>query len=413
MNLLNQIKQSVSVASLKNLASQLQESEMGIQQGLGLGVNVFLASIIAFVGKNEKGLLEVLNDGGHTGDILNNFESFTNNQEKSRLLDTIGGNIVSHFLSSKKDNTIGHISEISGVSRVSASYLLNLASPLVLGFLGKEVRDNNWQASDLKTFLEQEEESVLMALPEVMVTALGSSRNRLSNNTEVKHKAAIKELNKRKKKTSEVLGLILPWIFLFVLGGFIFYLTKNKETDSQNANELARVEEDSSDFMPITELAVDSAHVAKTDDKKTSLQEVAPVKPVVVDTPPLNLRNSTAKVAVNPTSVKTIEVKPSRESVQETVNIPSGFTDISDKSYGNESAEIVNAGNVRTLISNLKNTNKQIKISHFKTKGRLGEDRAYALKDYLIENGINADQISINSVSSGRNASGIVYRVID
>jgi outer membrane protein OmpA-like peptidoglycan-associated protein len=43
----------------------------------------------------------------------------------------------------------------------------------------------------------------------------------------------------------------------------------------------------------------------------------------------------------------------------------------------------------------------------------LGEDRAYALRDVLIENGISENQITISSAVSGENPNRIVYRIVN
>jgi hypothetical protein len=82
--------------------------------------------------------------------------------------------------------------------------------------------------------------------------------------------------------------------------------------------------------------------------------------------------------------------------------------------FKKNSAEITSFTLVNTIVNQLINSSKTIKISPLAGRDRtLGEDRAYALRDVLIENGISENQITISSAVSGENPNRIVYRIVN
>ncbi|MCD8538699.1 MAG: DUF937 domain-containing protein [Leadbetterella sp.] len=232
MDLVTTIKDTVSDIAIGNLAGYLGEDINGTKLGLNLGISTFLAGVIKFTTTDKTGrnLLGILNDGGHTGDILNNFEVFSGNPEKSRLLETIGGNIVNHFLKDKSDGLTDKIAGQAGIKQSSSSALLNLAAPLVLGFLGKTVRNENMSAHELKDYLTGATDSVSGALPSSLLHALNLPKFGRSKSSPLSHYKAVKELNKDEKRKGESRSMILPWVLLFFVGALIYYFSRSKES---------------------------------------------------------------------------------------------------------------------------------------------------------------------------------------
>jgi hypothetical protein len=134
MDFLSILKENISDKTLQNLSSFLGEEKNTVESALGLAINSFMAGILKFSQSEEevKKVIKVLEDGGHTGDILVNIESFTENFEKTQLLVTIGNNIVNHFLGSKTSAIVDKISSITEIKKTSSSSILSFASPIVL-----------------------------------------------------------------------------------------------------------------------------------------------------------------------------------------------------------------------------------------------------------------------------------------
>ncbi len=68
----------------------------------------------------------------HDGSILNNLGDFFSKGDTSE-----GDSILKHVVGDKKDNIAQFVSKDSGIDLGSASKLLSMAAPLVMGFLGK------------------------------------------------------------------------------------------------------------------------------------------------------------------------------------------------------------------------------------------------------------------------------------
>lgn len=112
MDFLSKIKRTISTQTVENLANFLGEKTTDVDSSLGLSLNTFMAGLLKYAHSDVevKNIINILNDGGHTGDILNNLEPFTNNFEKTQLLVTIGNNISAHFLGNKVPNLVEKIS---------------------------------------------------------------------------------------------------------------------------------------------------------------------------------------------------------------------------------------------------------------------------------------------------------------
>lgn len=420
MNLLTLIKNSTSDVTINNLANYLGEDLNGTKIGLDLGVNSFLASIIKFASteKAAKSLLGILNDGGHTGDILNNIESFSGNTEKSKLLETIGSNIVNHFLESKAGGVSEKISEIGGIKNSSSSALLSFGAPLVLGALGKIVRERNMNAADLKNYLSYQGDEVSGMLPGTISNFLNLPKYTKASGTPFKHNQAVSDLNKDNERKGINWGLILPWILLFLVGALIYYYTGfNKNPKSDKAVNAVTDTLHPEEFLPIDTLSkVDNK--AKTDTVKV-VKPVTPksIEPSVVTEKVEKLKEVTPKAEkkespkVAPATPQASAVKPKKESVKS--NIPKGLSEIGGNAFSKNSAEITNSNSLKSLVNRLKEGSAKVTITPLSGAVSLGVDRAYAIRDFLLENGVALNQIEIGSAKSGNSGSGVAYKIID
>jgi hypothetical protein len=167
MDFLSKIKSNISAKTVENLASFLGENLPEVESGLGLSLNSFFAGLLKYADSDVEltNIINVLNDGGHTGDIFNNIESFSSNFEKTQLLVTIGNNISAHFLGKKVPLLVEKISDISEVRKTSAASLLSLSAPIILGSIGKTMKEGNLDLAGLRNHFKDINEGVINALP--------------------------------------------------------------------------------------------------------------------------------------------------------------------------------------------------------------------------------------------------------
>jgi hypothetical protein len=417
MSLLINIKGSISDITINNLSRYLDEDFNGTRLGLDLGINAFLASVIKFTSneKAAKNLLNILRDGGHTGDIFNSLENFSNDVEKSKLLEAIGENITNHFLNKNSFKVSGWISEMAGIKENSSETLLNFAAPLVLGFLGMTVRERNFNSLDLKNYLYKEGEEVRESLPMSVSNLFNLPKFTKAKPIGDKHNSAVTELNKDEQMKSSNFGMILPWVMLSLVAASIYYFAsiKSKEQDKNHvisALDTIHPEE----FLPIDTfklLELDSLGSKKKDDpfKEDSLKDKL-TPPIVIDE---EVDSGNIKQPSTTQSFKPKPIKASERTGETPNNTPIGYSEVSSEVFRNNSAEVIAGSYLNNLMNQLKNSNRKVTLSPHRGAGSIGEDRAFAVRDYLLENGIASTKVEIGYSKAGNNSSGLSFKLKD
>jgi OmpA-OmpF porin, OOP family len=419
------VKPIISTISQKNISEFLGESNNSVSLGLDKCLDSFLTIINRFIEKpnGSAELLQILNQGGHTGDVVQNLSDLTTKPEKIQLLIKIGSNIVQHFAGDNISGIIDTVANESGARKTSVNSLLNLAGPLVLGQIGKFKNDLSLDERGLKTLLLGSGSTplfnpapILDFLPEVSHLERPLEVPQENNVTKpVETKTEVK-LNKKPAK-SIAWKYIVPWTILAIVG--IFPFVKNgvdfKKIFSFKANKTEIVKDSiltskPEDFLPepapnteptIVEkdtpkvkddgfgenLAVKTpAEESKSAFKETVKQPEKPKEVVKAVEKPKEIKKAEKPV----TPPKTVE-KPkketsefssekSQETTKDVSKLPAGYNPVPSSIFGRNNAEIKNGSSLNQYI------NKTIVVAP--TSGSsLAEDRAYAIKEYLSEKG--------------------------
>lgn len=398
MKILGLIKDRLTDSVIEKVSNFLGEHPENISLALDKAIPTVLGGIIQNTTTEESAgkVMDVLKDGGHTGEILDDLPQLLSNFDKTQLLITIGTNIFNHFLGNKSNGLVETISSLSNIRKTSASSLVGLATPLVLGALGKVITKEGMGVSGLMKLLNDQRDTVLAALPPAVINKLVTKEEPVSKKTS-------KEQAKEKKKEKDVnpnpntgggAAVWIPWVLLaLVLIAILFYVFKyKKEQEAQGAN------------LP----AVDSTAIGLPDTTFTatptdSVSITAPVEtlePKPVETKVEEKKADLPKIVEKPaTNTNTI---PSNNSVvlSDALQNNASWIALTNLNFRNGSAEISNKGDVNDLVKFLKNNSKaRITIAGGSQSGggTLGEDRAYALREVLLERGVRESQIDIQS----------------
>ncbi len=78
----------------------------------------------------------------HDGSILNNLEGVFNGGVDKEITED-GGKILNHVLGNKTSNIEQFIGQKVGIDSSSVSSILKIATPILMGLLGKQTRENN------------------------------------------------------------------------------------------------------------------------------------------------------------------------------------------------------------------------------------------------------------------------------
>ncbi len=91
--------------------------------------------------QGAQGLMGALS-GKHDGGILDNLGGLFNGGVDKSVMDD-GAGILGHLLGGKQANVESALSQKSGVDSGTVAQILKVAAPLLMGYLGKQTRQNN------------------------------------------------------------------------------------------------------------------------------------------------------------------------------------------------------------------------------------------------------------------------------
>ncbi|MDT4867576.1 hypothetical protein FQZ97_1024970 [compost metagenome] len=79
--------------------------------------------------------------------------------------------------------------------------------------------------------------------------------------------------------------------------------------------------------------------------------------------------------------------------------------------FARNSAEVVNESALGPLLNPLKQSREKLVLTPLRGSGSVAVDRAYAIREYLLENGVALSRVEITSPAKGKNPSGVAYKI--
>ena len=152
MSLIEQLTQTIGGEALEGLSKQL-----GMDQGTtSSAVTAALPMLIGALSKNtsrqqgahslERALAE-----DHDGSILNNLSGFLGQEDNGP-----GAGILKHLFGQKRQGVERGLGEVAGIDSGMAGKLLENLAPVLMGFLGKQRRQQGMNAGMLANLLNNE-----------------------------------------------------------------------------------------------------------------------------------------------------------------------------------------------------------------------------------------------------------------
>jgi outer membrane protein OmpA-like peptidoglycan-associated protein len=169
------IKEQVRGAILSKASSFLGESESNTSSALGAALPAILGSVIN-KGSSPSGasdLFDMIQNDGHDGGIFDSIgDMFGSANQMSGMLNQ-GSGLLSMLLGDKLGGVLDLITSFSGIKKGSSSSLMNLLAPMVMGMIGKTVKNQGLNAGSLLDFLVGQKKHVAAAAPAGMNDLLG------------------------------------------------------------------------------------------------------------------------------------------------------------------------------------------------------------------------------------------------
>jgi len=411
MDIINSLKSRIGGAEEVKLSQFLGESIKSVDKSMDLSLNAMLGGLKEIARKegDASSIMKVINDGGHSGDLTDDLAWLFKNSDKIQLLITIGKNINKYFFKDKVDGIIEMISSNGSISKTSASSLLSLAAPLVLGTLGKNIR-----LEGLDNF------SFTSRLLNENLTGASDINDNLELLAE-SNKAAIEKeefVQQKKVKSDDTLNWF-AWVMLGLLGLAVAYYTLKDKYKSETEADVEvslqdslayKNEEDIFDALNTDRNKnIENKETGKVTTKdQTVLENSTPIDNSSEVKSNSSIRNNTNNSSINRIESSSNTDRSTQGAIQgptsdnrpmsAKLDRPGVFFGINGLNYRNKSAEITNRGAVRDLVNYLnRNPNRKIQIGGTGSSNRLAEDRAYGLQGVLFELGVDVRQTEILS----------------
>lgn len=410
--------QKIDAAVLDKLAVYLDEPSRMLRLALEWASDHFVRGLIeiAQTVRGAKSILQVIEDGGHTGSLLNNLHNIAEQDEKLDLLVSIGRNINSYFLGSRFKERIHFLESNFGFGAEQAEALQNLASPLVLGVIGKERMLKNFGPIELASFLRAQEkvEELDVNLPVHTSVLTGEEIEKTEEEPLV---FPVRKRSKKKKKKGEPEPDRLTWVLLaLVLAGAVYFAFRDRMAEDKGLGAIAHVPDrethvlDKIERLPENKTEEPENSEVYPPDEKAAVPEKATVpeknNPATSNVPkPVaekpKVQNPKAYVPAvrntEPESDDPNKTTDNRPMAEKLANAGASFG-VSGLNFKSESAEIDRIGQVAELVRYLnKNPSNKIEIKGVGSNSQLANDRAYALRYELFALGIPVSRIEISS----------------
>ena len=169
MNLIEMLQNTVGETLVNKASSMLGENQSNTKSALGAALPALLGSVISKGSSNSgaQGIMDLISKvAGSNLDL-----SSLNSNEGTEKVSNLGGGLLSSILGPKAGAVADFIGNFSGIKSSSATSLLSMAAPFLLGSLGKANGSNG--ISGLMSLLSSQSGIVSSLLPSGLSSVLG------------------------------------------------------------------------------------------------------------------------------------------------------------------------------------------------------------------------------------------------
>jgi len=220
INLIELVTKEFSGDIVGKIGSFLGEDTSKITKGIGGAVPTILSGLVS-KGSTQSGAADIMNlikDRNFGESTLKNIGSSLSGGNATNDLLKSGSSILGTLFGNKLSGIENLISSLSGIGKGSASSLLGMAVPFVMGILGKQVSSSGLNASGLMNLLGSQKGFLEKLAPAGLANVLGlSSISNIGGST-------MNKVEDTAKKGSSLLKWLIPIILAAVL---LFFLSKS------------------------------------------------------------------------------------------------------------------------------------------------------------------------------------------
>jgi outer membrane protein OmpA-like peptidoglycan-associated protein len=174
-SILDSITRSITPDTVSRVASFLGESPGAVSSGLGATVPALLVGLLDKTRDptEQRALLDLVRDPANDGSALREPVTLVNSLAGGSSLGSLASRFLTQLFGNRSAAVTDLIAQTAGVQRSSASSLLAMAAPLLLGVLRERVRNEGLDAGGLTNLLGAERDRIVAAAPAGLASALG------------------------------------------------------------------------------------------------------------------------------------------------------------------------------------------------------------------------------------------------
>lgn len=142
--ILDLLNSPIGQSILQGVSQETNQSQDKTGQVLNMALPVLLSAMKknASTPQGAESLLNALSDNKHNGDILSNLTGLFQGGVNQNVTND-GAGILKHILGTQENQVASALSQKSGVDAQSVTKILQIAAPILLGYLGQQKRQNN------------------------------------------------------------------------------------------------------------------------------------------------------------------------------------------------------------------------------------------------------------------------------
>lgn len=173
-NLISQLNREFSGDVINKISASLGEDSRKTQDALEGALPALVSGLVNKASTNQgaSDLLDLLKRNDFDGTRFTSAASAISGTDGISRLIEAGSPLLNSFFGSRTNSVIDWITSLGGIRRTSASSLLSLAVPVVLGQLGRLVSSAGWSTSNLMKLLS-DQKNYLHNVPSGLYNALG------------------------------------------------------------------------------------------------------------------------------------------------------------------------------------------------------------------------------------------------
>lgn len=159
-SLLEMLGQALDGNNLSKISEELGADTATTKSAISAALPALIGAL-SQNGSTQQGagsILGAIEKDDHDGSVLDNLSEFLGKKQYDAPRG--GAGILEHLLGGKQQRVEQNVSKSAGISSEGAGQLMKILAPMVLGAVGKQKKQNGFDASSLSEFLGGEKDSV-------------------------------------------------------------------------------------------------------------------------------------------------------------------------------------------------------------------------------------------------------------